>query len=272
MRICVTGAAGFIGQNLVSHLMDMKHEVECFEYAPNRFPDPSQYDWVIHLGAISSTTERDVELIMDQNYEYSLKLLQMCDTMGVNFQYASSASVYGNTNNFVESGPLYPQSPYAWSKYLFDRFVNQAMGDFKILVQGFRYFNVYGAHEEHKGDQASPVTKFTQQAKNTGIIKVFENSEQFKRDFVCVDDVCNVHCQMLQQDVSGIFNVGTGTATSFQSVAESVSKKYSAKIETIPMPTALKGQYQSYTCADLTQLNKNVTIQFKTVEQYLNDQ
>ena len=77
---------------------------------------------------------------------------------------------------------------------------------------------------------------------------------------------------MLQQDVSGIFNVGTGTATSFQSVAESVAKKYNAKIETIPMPTALKGQYQSYTCADLTQLNKNVTIQFKTVEQYLNDQ
>lgn len=271
MRICVTGAAGFIGKNLVKHLMDMKHEVECFEYATNRFPDPSLYDWVIHLGAISSTTERDVELIMDQNYEYSLKLLQMCDTMGVNFQYASSASVYGNTNNFVESGSVYPQSPYAWSKYLFDRFVHQAIGEFKILVQGFRYFNVYGAHEEHKGDQASPVTKFTKQAQETGVIKVFENSDQFKRDFVCVDDVCNVHCQMLQKDVSGIFNVGTGTATSFQSVAESVAKKYNAKIEAIPMPTALQGQYQSYTCADLTQLNKNVTIQFKTVEQYLND-
>ena len=272
MKICVTGSAGFIGQNLVNHLMDQQHEVECFEYVPNRFPDPSQYDWVIHLGAISSTTERDVELIMDQNYEYSLKLLQMCDTMGTNFQYASSASVYGNTTHFKESGPLYPQSPYAWSKYLFDRFVMQAMGDFKVLVQGFRYFNVYGAHEEHKGNQASPVTKFTQQAKETGVIKVFENSDQYKRDFVCVDDVCTVHSQMLQQDVSGIFNVGTGVPTSFQSVADSVAKKYGAKIETIPMPAELKGQYQSYTCADLTQLNKNVTIQFKTVEQYLNDQ
>lgn len=271
MRICVTGAAGFIGKNLVNHLMNIKHEVECYEYTPNRFPDPSQYDWVIHLGAISSTTERNVELIMDQNYEYSLKLLQMCDTMGTNFQYASSASVYGNTNSFVESGPVYPQSPYAWSKYLFDRFVQQAMGEFKVLVQGFRYFNVYGAHEEHKGNQASPITKFTQQAKETGIIKVFENSDQYKRDFVCVDDVCNVHSQMLQQDVSGIFNVGTGNPTSFQTVAELVAKKYNAKIETIPMPTVLKGQYQSYTCADLTQLNKNVTINFKTVEQYLND-
>lgn len=195
----------------------------------------------------------------------------MCDTMGTNFQYASSASVYGNTTHFKESGPLYPQSPYAWSKYLFDRFVMQAMGDFKVLVQGFRYFNVYGAHEEHKGNQASPVTKFTQQAKETGVIKVFENSDQYKRDFVCVDDVCTVHSQMLQQDVSGIFNVGTGVPTSFQSVADSVAKKYGAKIETIPMPAELKGQYQSYTCADLTQLNKNVTIQFKTVEQYLND-
>ena len=272
MKICVTGSAGFIGQNLVKHLIDQKHEVECFEYKPNTFPDPSLYDWVIHLGAISSTTERNVDLIMDQNYEYSLKLLQMCDNMGTNFQYASSASVYGNTNSFVESGPVYPQSPYAWSKYLFDRFIQQAMGEFKILVQGFRYFNVYGAHEEHKGDQASPVTKFTKQAKESGIIKLFENSDQYKRDFVCVDDVCNVHCQMLQQDVSGIFNVGTGVPVSFQQVAESVAKKYKAKIETIPMPTALKGQYQSYTCADLTQLNKNVTINFKTVEQYLNDQ
>ena len=172
---------------------------------------------------------------MNQNYEYSLKLLQMCDTMGVNFQYSSSASVYGNTNSFVENGPVYPQSPYAWSKYLFDRFVQQAMGEFKILVQGFRYFNVYGNNEERKGDQASPVTKFSKQAKDTGVIKVFENSDKFLRDFVCVDDICNVHCQMLEKDTSGIFNIGTGTATSFQSVAESVAKKYNAKIETIPV-------------------------------------
>jgi|TARA_R110000803_G_scaffold55676_2_gene112680 ADP-L-glycero-D-manno-heptose 6-epimerase len=271
MKICVTGAEGFIGKNLCKHLDSMNHEVTKFEYAMNSFPDPSMYDWVIHLGAISSTTERNVELIMDQNYEYSLKLLQMCDTMGVNFQYSSSASVYGNTNSFVENGPIYPQSPYAWSKYLFDRFVQQAMGEFKILVQGFRYFNVYGDHEEHKGDQASPVTKFSKQAKENGIIKLFENSDQYLRDFVCVDDVCNVHCQMLQHDVSGIYNVGTGTATSFQSVADSVAKKYNAKIQTIPMPQQLTGQYQSYTCADLTELNKNVTINYKTVEQYLND-
>lgn len=271
MKICVTGAEGFIGKNLCKHLNDMNYEVTMFEYASNTFPDPSLYGWVIHLGAISSTTERNVELIMDQNYEYSMKLLQMCDTMGVNFQYASSASVYGNTNSFVENGPVYPQSPYAWSKYLFDRFIQQAMGEFKILVQGFRYFNVYGQHEEHKGDQASPVTKFSKQAKESGVIKLFENSDQYLRDFVCVDDVCNVQCQMLQKDISGIYNVGTGTATSFQSVAESVAKKYNAKIETIPMPEKLKGQYQSYTCADLTELNKNVTINYKTVEQYLND-
>ena len=272
MRIVVTGSAGFIGKNLIKYLRDQNHDVTEFEYTENSFPDPSLYDWVIHLGAISSTTERNVELIMNQNYEYSLKLLQMCDTMGVNFQYSSSASVYGNTNSFVESGPVYPQSPYAWSKYLFDRFVQQAMGEFKILVQGFRYFNVYGNNEEHKGDQASPVTKFSKQAKDTGVIKVFENSDKFIRDFVCVDDICNVHCQMLGKDTSGIFNIGTGKATSFQSVAESVAKKYNAKIETIPMPQALKGQYQSYTCADLTELNKNVTINYKTVEQYLNDQ
>lgn len=272
MKICVTGSKGFIGKNLIKHLENLNHDVTGFDYTVNVYPDPSLYDWVIHLGAISSTTERDVEKIMDQNYEYSLKLLQMCDTMGVNFQYASSASVYGNSNNFKENGPVYPQSPYAWSKYLFDRFVQQAVGEFKIIVQGFRYFNVYGNHEEHKGDQASPVTKFTQQAKHNGVIKVFENSDQYLRDFVCVDDVCNVHCQMLQQDVSGIYNVGTASPVSFHAVAEAVAKKYNAKIETIPMPDALKAQYQTYTSADLTELNKNVIIKFKTIEEYLNDQ
>ena len=226
MNICLTGYKGFIGSHLGMQLSKEGHKVIGFPWqGVNHFPDPSLYDWVIHLGAISSTTERNVDKILKHNLEYSMKLLEMCDTMGTNFQYASSASVYGNTGNFKEDGDVYPLNAYAWSKYLFDRFVNSIMGEFKVLVQGYRYFNVYGNNEESKGDQASPVTKFANQAK-TGKIKLFENSDQYLRDFVCVDDVCEVHSKMMNKDVSGIFNVGTGAPISFQKVAELVAKKY----------------------------------------------
>jgi ADP-L-glycero-D-manno-heptose 6-epimerase len=270
MKILVTGYKGFIGSNLAIYLQNQGHEVEGWEWQPGIIPDPSSYDWVIHLGAISSTTFTDVDQIMEQNFEYSVRLLQVCDTMGVNFQYASSASVYGPTEHFTEDGQLLPQSPYAWSKYLFDRFVNQYKDEFSILVQGFRYFNVYGPGETHKGDQASPYTKFTQQAKENGIIKLFENSKQYKRDFVCVEDLCRLHEKMFEVDQSGIFNAGTGRAVSFDTVGRTIAKKYNADIEYIPMPDTLKGQYQKYTCANLEKLNSVVDMSWTSIEDYIN--
>lgn len=271
MRILVTGHRGFIGSNLALYLQNKGHEVEGWEYVPNTIPDPSSYDWVIHLGANSSTTETDVDCIMEQNLEHSLRLLQTCDMMGVNFQYASSASVYGPTNHFTENGPLQPQSPYAWTKYLFDRFVTQNLDHFQVIVQGFRYFNVYGPGEEHKGDQASPYTKFTRQAKENRVIKLFENSDQYRRDFVCVEDVCKVHDLMLGIDSSGIYNVGTGTATSFDTVGRTIAKKYNADIEYISIPENLKNQYQEYTCANIKKLTNTVDVTFTNIEDYIND-
>ena len=270
MRILVTGNEGFIGQNMCNYLLQQGHEVEGWEYMENAVPDPSGYDWVIHLGAISSTTCTDVEQILSQNYENSMRLLQACDTMGTNFQYASSASVYGTTTHFTEDGPLLPQSPYAWSKYLFDRFVMQHNGDFNILVQGFRYFNVYGPLEEHKEDQASPYTKFTKQAKENGVINVFENSSEYKRDFVCVEDLCQVHEKMLNVDKSDIWNIGTGNPVSFETVATAIAKKYNATIKYVPMPDSLKAQYQKFTSADLTKLNSVCYHNWINIEEYIN--
>lgn len=269
MKVLVTGYKGFIGSNIAQYLQAQGHDVEGWDYIPNAIPDPSLYDWVIHEGAISSTTERNVDLILEQNLEFSLRLLQACDMMGVNFQYASSASVYGPLTEFKESGSVLPQSPYAWSKYLFDRFVSQHKEDFQVLVQGFRYFNVYGNGEDHKGDQASPVSKFSKQARETGVIKLFENSEKYLRDFVCVNDICVAHEKMFKADTCGIFNIGTGKPTSFQTIAELVSKKYNARIEYILMPNELKSQYQEYTCADLTELSKHIDMKWMSPEEWI---
>ena len=271
MKILVTGYKGFIGSNLSLYLQAQGHDVEGWEYVPNTIPDPSGYDWVIHIGANSSTTETDVDLIMEQNFEHSLRLLQACDMMGVNFQYASSASVYGPTTHFTENGPLQPQSAYAWTKYLFDRFVTQNLEQFQVLVQGFRYFNVYGPGEEHKGNQASPVTKFTKQAKEDGVLQLFENSDSYKRDFVFVRDICKVHDKMLDVDKSGIFNVGTGRAVSFDTVANCIAKKYNVEINHIPMPDNLKGQYQEYTCANIEKLTNIIDLEWTKIEDYIND-
>lgn len=257
MKILVTGHEGFIGKNMVRHLTALGHEVHGYEYIQDWDPDVSGYDWVIHLGAISSTTERDVEKVLRQNYDFSVRLLSACELYGVNMQYASSASVYGSGTEFNEKSSVYPQSPYAWSKYMFERYAKESPS---ITVQGFRYFNVYGHHEEHKGAQASPVTKFTRQARETGTIEVFKGSEFFLRDFVCVDDVCRVHSAMFERHESGVWNVGTGLTRSFMDIATAVAKKEGARINEIPFPPELSQQYQKYTRADNQKIEQLVNL------------
>jgi ADP-L-glycero-D-manno-heptose 6-epimerase len=194
MKILITGYKGFIGKNLVEHLKDHK----LFFYEPgDTLPSVDGLDWVIHLGALTSTTETNVELVLENNYDFSRWLVNECLKHNVNFQYSSSASVYGQNKDFNENSPVNPQSPYAWSKYLFDRYIKHTAGSWPIKVQGFRYFNVYGPHEDHKGNQASPYHKFEKQAKDTGVIKLFEGSDKFFRDFVPVETVCKIHKHFL---------------------------------------------------------------------------
>ena len=223
MRILITGHKGFIGQNIMSYL-ETKHEVAGYDFHPENLPLVKDYDWVIHLGAISSTTETDVDKVILHNYEFSKWLFNQCNQYNVNMQYASSASVYGNTTHFKEDRSSDPKSPYAWSKYLFDRWVTGIHP--KIIFQGFRYFNVYGPHEEHKGNQASPVSKFTKEVRETGAITLFEGSDNFYRDFVCVSDVYNL--AMNNNLGSGIYDIGTGSPVSFQYVADMVCLLYTS--------------------------------------------
>lgn len=258
MKILVTGSKGFIAKNLIPALAN--HDVVGCDWE-DPVPDISGYDWVIHLGAISSTTETNVELVLKQNLDSSIHLLDQCIANKVNLQYASSASVYGFSKDFAETTAVDPRSPYAWSKYLFDRYVLTKLKNTQLdslRVQGFRYFNVYGPHEDHKGDQASPYHKFAQQAKQERKIKLFYNSDQYLRDFVPVNLVVNMHIRFFDIQESGIWNIGTGKPKSFEQVAKEVAAKFDAEIEYIDMPNSLRLQYQTYTCADLTKLNKTL--------------
>tara|TARA_B100000683_G_C12498640_1_gene556950 strand:- start:871 stop:1707 length:837 start_codon:yes stop_codon:yes gene_type:complete len=273
MKILVTGYKGFIGSHLCQYLTHKGHEVEGFDWVENVVPSVEPYDWIIHCGAISDTTERDIDKVWKHNYEFTMRLLQICDNYQTNIQLASTAAVYGPNKAFNEDDPAYPQTPYAYSKYLVDKFLKDSgINDFGMLVQSFRYFNVYGPGEGHKGDQQSMVSKFQEQASVDGVIKLFKGSDKYKRDLVCVYDLCRIHEEMMSQDVSGIFNLGTAKAIDIKTVAELVAQQTGAKIEEIDMPKHLVGQYQEYTCADNAKLHNTIPIRhWITVEEYLKD-
>jgi len=271
MKIAVTGSEGFIGKNLVKHLLKSGHDVTGFDIKNHKDKPRAFYDFVdsirfyhavIHLGANSSTTETDFNKILHQNFLVSKMIFEECGKSNVLFQYASSASIYGHSKVFVEDGFYKPLNPYAMSKYMFDCYVLTQDYDY----QGFRYFNVYsGEGEDHKGEQASPIFKFLKAPE----IILYDKSSY--RDFVCVEDVCEVHESMLDKG-GGIYNVGTGSPISFERVAELVSKKTGARIKKVPLPENLKEHYQDYTCANLSKLNWEIGKEkWKSVEEYLDD-
>lgn len=255
MNVMLTGSRGFIGRHLHKALTSAGHQVtEVTDYGV--VPSPKGYDWVVHLGAISATTARDVEAVLSQNLDYSMELFERCQMHGVSMQYASSGSVYGDkTEPIKETDPVDPRSPYAWSKYLFDRWVGRQTK--KSPVQGFRYFNVYGNGEAIKGPMSSPYHKFHVMAETTGVIELFEGSNIYSRDFVCIEDVIDVHMQFIHKNIaeSGIWNVGSGRSVSFGSIAEAVTTKYpGSKIQVIPMPVEISRQYQKFTQAVNTKI------------------
>lgn len=252
MRILLTGHKGFIGSNMLKMLDG--HEVTTFEWG-EPLPNVENHDYVIHMGANSSTVFNNVEMIMVQNLDFSIWLLNECIKYKVNFQYSSSASVYGFGNEFKETSKVDPKNPYAWTKYLFERHVSKLI-DSGIKIQGFRYFNVYGPNEDHKLDQASPHHKFKKQYIATGKIKLFKNSERYLRDFVPVEQVCKTHIDFFNVEESGVWNVGTGVAKSFLDVALSIAPL--EHLEYIDMPNELKSSYQAYTCADMTKTNNSL--------------
>jgi len=253
MRILITGHKGFIGQNMVMALQE--HDLVFYE------PGDLDYslkgvDLVIHLGAITQTTCMDWAALVRYNYQFSVDLIERCNNCRVPLQIASSAAVYGAQNiTFREEDICRPGNMYAESKLMIEQYVERIK--LKTSVQLFRYFNVYGPYEDHKGDQASPFHKFKQQAKE-GQIRVFQNSERFRRDFIPVEKIIELHKQFFDVEESGVWNFGTGVATSFFDIAKEIAKEFDAEIIEIPMPAILQKSYQKYTKADLSKLHRTL--------------
>jgi ADP-L-glycero-D-manno-heptose 6-epimerase len=303
MKIVVTGAAGMIGSNIVHGLNALGHDdviaVDDLTDGPKyrnllgarisdyfdktefytRFArgDFGKVDAVLHQGACSDTMEHNGRFMLDTNYRCSKDLLDACQIQGTRLLYASSAATYGGSDTFREE-PAFeqPLNVYGYSKLLFDNVVRRMLPAATTQVAGFRYFNVYGPREQHKGRMASVAFHNFNQFREAGKVKLFGEYGGYgaggqTRDFISVDDVVAVNLWFLQNPgKSGIFNLGTGRAQPFNDVAVAVvNASRAAKgeaalplpelvklglIEYIPFPDALVGKYQCYTQADLTRL------------------
>jgi len=303
--IIVTGGAGFIGSNIVKTLNergredilvvdDLKDGVKFRNIADCEIADywdkddfltfiengknfPVEVDAIFHEGACSATTEWDGKYMMQNNFEYSKALLHYCLEHKIPYLYASSASVYGAGPNFKEARQFEePLNVYGYSKFLFDQYVRRILPSAESQVVGFRYFNVYGPREQHKGSMASVAFHLNNQLlAGDEVVRLFEgcdgygNGEQ-RRDFIYVSDVVDVNLWCFENpNCSGIFNLGTGRSQSFNDVANAViSYHKKGKLEYIPFPDHLKGSYQSFTEADMGAMrNAGYSADFKSVEE-----
>ena len=318
MYYVVTGAAGFIGSNLVRALNergetqilavddlqrgDKFRNLAACEIAD--FLDKDDFlarlargefagtiDAVFHEGACSDTTETDGRFMMENNYRYSMALFDFCIEDEVPLLYASSGAVYGASTTFREERRFEaPLNIYGYSKSLFDQAVRRRLGEAGTQIAGFRYFNVYGPNERHKGRMASVAWHFFNQYRAEGRVRPFVGSGGYgdgeqRRDFISVEDVVKVNLHFFDHpELSGIFNVGTGRAQSFNDVAAATinacrraegekplsleEMRRQGLIEYAPFPEALKGKYQHFTQADMGALRRaGYTAPFLSVEE-----
>ncbi len=314
----LTGGAGFIGSNLLRGLnklgvtniivvdnltrADKFHNLVGCQFAD--YLDKGEFlgrlsagefdgavDLVLHQGACSDTTESDGRYMMENNYRYSLALLDFCLDEDVPLLYASSAAIYGGSTVFAEDFSYErPLNVYGYSKYLFDQIVRERLPDAGAQIAGFRYFNVYGLHEDHKARMASVAWHFYNQFSAEGRVRLFEGSGGYangaqQRDFVSVEDVTRVVLDFVAHpERSGIFNLGTGRAQTFNDMARATINTVRVHrgmpeitleqmhgdglIDYIAFPDSLKGKYQHYTQADLTRLRASgYTAPFLTVDE-----
>lgn len=298
----ITGGAGFIGSNIAASLdadgadiviVDRlgEDDIKWRNIAKRRLEDiippealPAFLErhagairGIFHMGAISTTTERDADAIVRNNFRLSVDLWDFAARAAVPFVYASSAATYGDgSGGFVDHqdephlAELHPLNAYGWSKHLFDRWVARRQEKGEVMPKrwaGLKFFNVYGPNEYHKGGQRSMAVQLHAQIRDTGRVKLFRSDHpdyadgEPRRDFVWVGD-CVAVARWFMEDsaaASGLYNVGSGVARSFREKAEVIFGAMGREpvIEFIPLPEMLKGKYQYYTCASLEKLRQS---------------
>ena len=295
--LLVTGGAGFIGSNVVASLNETGRtdiavndilgtgqkwrnlaRRRLAEFVPAgellRWLDGRKLDAVVHMGAISSTTENNVDLLMENNFRLSLRLFEWCAASNTRFIYASSAATYGAgdagfADDWSSTGlaRLKPLNPYGWSKHLFDQAVVERLARKDVPPQwvGLKFFNVFGPNEYHKDEMMSLVAKRFDEAKAGKVIHLFKSHRagiadgEQKRDFIYVDDAVAVVRWLLETpSVSGIFNVGTGKARSFRDLMSAMFAALGQvpNIEYVDMPDAIRNSYQYFTQAETDNLRR----------------
>jgi len=309
-QIVVTGAAGFIGRNIVAELNQRDYDnlilvdllgtddkwrnLVGLRYEDILSPDAflalvergelGATESIIHLGACSSTTERDADYLLRNNYHYTRTLCEWSLKNNARFVYASSAATYGDgAQGYSDADPatanLHPLNMYGYSKHMFDLWALKH-GLFDKIV-GLKYFNVFGPCEDHKGDMRSVVSKAYQQIKSTGKVQLFKSyrpeyadGEQM-RDFIYVKDAVAVTLHFaLSRGKGGLFNCGTGKARTWKDLVTAVysAMKVTPQIEFIPMPEQLRGKYQYFTQAEMTKLRSSgYTAEFSRLEDAVAD-
>lgn len=303
-KYIVTGGLGFIGSNMVRYLNsfrgleeDNPRVVVCDRVRADRYKNISgsrvvdiihpddlityivdhrhTLKGIFHMGACSDTMNFGDE-VMKKNFEFTRDLIDQCIASKVPLVYASSASVYGVQRESKEDAQSTPLNLYAFSKSMVDQYFTGLLETINLLseqhrpkVVGLRYFNVYGPNEKHKGKMASVIYQKYREVKDKGYLRLFKPGDQ-RRDFIHVDDVCNVNWHAMKSAKPGIYNVGTGQAPTFTEVATAILEntydegmlsrvanagyRVSQLIQYIDFPKELEGKYQDYTCADHTHL------------------
>lgn len=298
--IIVTGGVGFIGSCIVAKLDELNiHDVYVVDWLgtddrwkslakhelggiilPEQMDDfleahKSEITAVINMGAISTTTERDVDRILTNNQQLAWKLWCFCRDNNAQFIYASSAATYGSGENGFDDNAsldylksLRPLNPYGWSKASFDVKVAREIAEGRATPKqyaGLKFFNVYGPNEYHKGGQKSVIAHIFPSVKNNEPVKLFKSyNPNYKdgwqlRDFVYVKDVVNVIVWLLQHpEVNGLFNVGTGKARSFYDLAKATwnALGLEEKITFVDMPESIRDRYQYFTEANMSKLRE----------------